>query len=338
MLIASTRWLPAFRPIACSARSGTLGLGQIRQASSKSPNGTPADRRKAYSHTLLLPKTDFPLKHKDIVAAEKRYRTKTSDELYIAQSKRHDNPLFVLHDGPPYANGNLHMGHALNKVLKDIINRYNVVRGKRVHYRPGWDCHGLPIEHKALKAIGKSHTSLKPAQVRAEAKKVALDAIDVQKTEMRALGVMADWDGHKGTYRTLGYVTHRRRPTYYSPSNRTALAEAELSYTDGHKSRSVYVGFPVAPEDMSQHLERVYDSSCKGQTLELAIWTTTPWSLPGNMGVSVSSDMAYVIVKTGAGRHVLIAEERLQPMEEILGAMEVCGRLSGMLSGEQAIC
>ncbi|WWC88449.1 uncharacterized protein L201_003360 [Kwoniella dendrophila CBS 6074] len=197
---------------------------------------------------------------------------------------KEDNPLFVLHDGPPYANGNLHMGHALNKVLKDIINRYNLIRGKRVHYVPGWDCHGLPIEHKALAAIGKSHTSLTPGQVRNEARKVALEAIGIQKNEMRALGVMADWDGEKGIYRTLGHITHRLRPTYYSPSSRTALAEAELSYKDGHKSRSVYVGFPVALEDMSEGLREVYQRECGGKgKLELAIWTTTPWTLPANM-------------------------------------------------------
>ncbi|WVW84921.1 hypothetical protein I302_106957 [Kwoniella bestiolae CBS 10118] len=294
------------------------GLFQCRYASTATPASSQVDKRKAYSHTLLLPKTDFPLKHKDVVAAEKKYRSKTSDLLYKEQISRKDNRLFVLHDGPPYANGNLHMGHALNKVLKDIINRYNLIRGKRVHYVPGWDCHGLPIEHKALAAIGKSHTSLKPSQVRSEARKVALDAIEVQKTEMKALGVMADWDGEGGTYRTL-------RPTYYSPSSRTALAEAELSYKDGHKSRSVYVGFPVAKTDMSDGLSEVYRKDCGGKgKLELAIWTTTPWTLPANM-----VNMEYAIVKSDAGRLLVIGIDRLEPMQEVIGELKVIGRLQG---------
>nr|XP_019012976.1 isoleucine-tRNA ligase [Kwoniella pini CBS 10737]OCF51757.1 isoleucine-tRNA ligase [Kwoniella pini CBS 10737] len=326
--------------------ASTSCIHQVRHASTAS--STAIDKKKAYSHTLLLPKTDFPLKHKDIVAAEKRYRYKTSDQLYKEQITRENNPLFVLHDGPPYANGNLHMGHALNKVLKDIINRYNLIRGKRVHYVPGWDCHGLPIEHKALAAIGKSHMSMQPTQVREEARRVALEAINIQKNEIKDLGVMADWEGEKGTYRTLdhdfeirqlnlfktmverGFITHRLRPTYYSPSSRTALAEAELSYKDGHKSRSVYVAFPVEEADMSESLREVYQRNCGvEEKLELAIWTTTPWTLPANMGVAVHNDMEYAIVRMEGGRNLVIGVDRLEPMQEVLGNLEVIGRLPG---------
>ncbi|KAK6907961.1 hypothetical protein I203_101962 [Kwoniella mangroviensis CBS 8507] len=318
--------LPAvsLRPSLQHLAASSSCRSRLRYASTTSQAAEKIDSRKAFSHTLLLPKTNFPLKHKDVVEAEKKYRLKTSDLLYKEQINRKDNPLFVLHDGPPYANGNLHMGHALNKVLKDIINRYNLIRGKRVHYVPGWDCHGLPIEHKALAAIGKSHTALNPTQVRSEARKVALDAIDVQKSEMKALGVMADWDGENGTYRTLAetvqdYGRKRLRPTYYSPSSRTALAEAELSYKDGHKSRSVYVGFPVAEEDMSEGLAEVYRRECGGKgKLELAIWTTTPWTLPANMS---STD-----------RILVIGVDRLEPMEEILGRLDIIGCLPGKFS------
>nr|XP_018262126.1 isoleucine-tRNA ligase [Kwoniella dejecticola CBS 10117]OBR84284.1 isoleucine-tRNA ligase [Kwoniella dejecticola CBS 10117] len=336
----------SLRFISCHLAFSPKCYHQARNASSVT--AAAVDQKKAYSHTLLLPKTNFPLKHKDIVAAEKKYRYKTSDQLYKEQIRRKEKPLFVLHDGPPYANGNLHMGHALNKVLKDIINRYNLIRGKRVHYVPGWDCHGLPIEHKALAAIGKSHLSMQPLQVRQEARKVALEAIDIQKSEMKALGVMADWDGQKGIYRTLdhdfeirqlrlfktmvqrGFITHRLRPTYYSPSSRTALAEAELSYKDGHKSRSVYVGFPVAQEDMSETLREVYQKKCGGQgELELAIWTTTPWTLPANMGVAVHNDMEYAVVETSKGRKLVIGSDRLQPMQDILDPLEVLADIVG---------
>ncbi|KAK8858784.1 isoleucine-tRNA ligase [Kwoniella newhampshirensis] len=333
------------RLISYHLASSISPCAQIRFAST----ATSSDKRKAYSHTLKLPKTSFPLKHKDVVAAEKKYRLKTCDELYKEQARSKDKPVFVLHDGPPYANGHLHMGHALNKVLKDIINRYQVITGSRVHYIPGWDCHGLPIEQKALAAVGKKHTSLTPGEVRTEAKKVALDAIDIQRTEMRALGVMADWEGAKGTYRTLdhdfeirqlrlfqtmveeGYVTHRLRPTYYSPSSRTALAEAELSYKDGHKSRSVYVAFPVQESDMSEGLLHIYQAMCGdvAKPLSLAIWTTTPWSLPGNAGVAVHADMEYVIVSTKRDGLLVIAKDRLGPLQEVLGDMQVLGNLKG---------
>ncbi|AFR98680.2 isoleucine-tRNA ligase [Cryptococcus neoformans C23] len=343
-------FLPRFnacRRFATPASSST-GILQARFATTKA-NDPAQSKKKAYSHTLKLPKTAFPLKHKDVVAAEKRYRSKTCDELYRQQYDESPDPLFVLHDGPPYANGHLHMGHALNKVIKDIINRYNVIRGRRVHYIPGWDCHGLPIEQKALAAIGKLHTSLTPDQVRAQARQVALDAIDIQKTEMRALGVMADWDSEKRTYRTLdhdfeirqlrlfqamvqkGFVTHRLRPVYYSPSSRTALAEAELEYKDGHRSRSVYVSLPVQEDDMSDALKEIYDSVKEqdGRDLSLVIWTTTPWSLPGNSGVAVHNDMEYVVTSNGQGRLFVLASERKEAMEKLMGPLKVVGELKG---------
>ncbi|CAK9784570.1 mitochondrial putative Isoleucyl-tRNA synthetase [Cutaneotrichosporon oleaginosum] len=307
------------------------------------------DIRKKYSATLLLPKTDMPLRVKNPPATEDKFRHRTTDELYREQYASNEGPVFVLHDGPPYANGNLHMGHALNKILKDMINRYNVIRGRKVHYIPGWDCHGLPIEHKALAALGKSHTSLDPVSVRQEARKFALEAIDVQKAEMKQLGVMADWDNPDGVYRTLdheyeirqlkmlqmmvskGFITHRLRPTYYSPSSRTALAEAELEYTD-LKSTSVYVAFPVAEDGMTPRLQEAFQ---KGKeispeaSLSLAIWTTTPWTLPANMGVSVHNEIVYAVVLDREKRLLVVAEELLEPLQERFGKLDVVDRLEG---------
>ncbi|WVQ73364.1 isoleucine-tRNA ligase [Cryptococcus sp. DSM 104548] len=320
----------------------------IRHATTSVAGLSPKEKKKAFSHTLKLPKTSFPLKHKDVVAAEKLQRWKTCDQLYQKQLVSNRKEPFVLHDGPPYANGHLHMGHALNKVLKDIINRYKVIRGHRVHYIPGWDTHGLPIEQKALAAIGKSHTSLTPSQVRAEARQVALGAIDIQKEEMRALGVMADWDHKDGTYRTLDHgfeirqlqlfqamiqrelIHYRLRPVYYSPSSRTALAEAELEYKDGHKSHSVYVSFPVLEEDMSEGLKAVYTQHKSGGSgVELAIWTTTPWTLPGNSGVAVHNELTYSIVKNDQGQLLIIADDRVEDLQRILGPLMVVDSLPG---------
>ncbi|EIW65419.1 hypothetical protein TREMEDRAFT_46186 [Tremella mesenterica DSM 1558] len=325
-------------------------VGSCRSLSSNSI--FPSQDKKAYSHTLLLPKTSMPLKVKDPVQHERRYRQRTSQDLYRKQRSRKTAKEFVLHDGPPYANGNLHMGHALNKVLKDMVNRWKVMRGYRVHYVPGWDCHGLPIEMKALERIGRqaANPDLGPNRIRSEARKTALKAIEIQKREQQELGVMADWDSPDGVYRTLdhdfevrqlrlfqrmvskGYIAHRLRPTYYSPSTRTALAEAELKYKDGHKSRSVYVAFPVEKSDMSPALTKAYEDAQKQKgpvSLSLAIWTTTAWSLPGNMGVAVNQDMEYSIVRSDTAGLLVVATERLLALQNILGPLESLHSLSG---------
>jgi isoleucyl-tRNA synthetase len=193
------------------------------------------------------------------------------------------------------------MGHALNKILKDIINRYHVLLGRRVHYIPGWDCHGLPIENKALKAIQvNDHRSISPEQIRSLANATAIQAIKSQKDEFRELGIMADWDGTDSTYRTLdhdyemrqlrifqkmverGLIYRHYRPVHYSPSSRSALAEAELVYKDDHVSHSVYVTFDL---DLQSHVSSVaLQNLVAGQTkVQILVWTTTPWTLTANM-------------------------------------------------------
>lgn len=307
-----------------------------------------AQEIKKWSDTLLLPKTAFPMKLKDPVGSEARFHEKTSTELYRQQWKSNEGPVFVLHDGPPYANGNIHMGHAMNKVLKDFINRYKASRGYRVNYIPGWDCHGMPIEHKALKNLGKSHLELSPSEIRNEARKMALEAIETQKEEFRQLGIMADWDAHKGTYRTLdhdfelrqigllkrmlerGLLQHRKRPTYYSPSSRTALAEAELSYDDNHKSQSVYVYFKVPQDGMSPALAQLSKDVAPGEEIGFAIWTTTAWTLPANMAVLAGQDIVYCLARQqNSGRILVVAEARLEDLQSRLGSLDVLGRIQG---------
>lgn len=219
-----------------------------------------------------------------------------------------------------------------------------------------------------------AHTKLDPESIRKVARETALQAIDVQKTEMRALGVMADWDAEDGVYRTMGevasggclqimetwliptdrafeirqltlfremveagqcnwrsllmsgFISHRLRPTYYSPSSRTALAEAELTYKDQHQSRSVYVAFPV--HTPSEALKKA-SGGCSAERVKLAIWTTTPWSLPGNAGVMVNEAMSYCLVSYGDDL-LVVAEERLSHLEEILGcSLSIVARLKG---------
>ncbi|KAJ7484740.1 hypothetical protein FB451DRAFT_1393262 [Mycena latifolia] len=158
----------------------------------------------AFSQSLLLPQTSFPLRHSNPTKTEARLRARTCTDLYQWQSKNAERPEFILHDGPPYANGDLHMGHALNKILKDIINRFHLSRGWRVQYIPGWDCHGLPIENKALLELGEDSASLPPLAIRNAAHKTALREVDSQKEQFQRLGIMADWS-NEATYRTIDH-------------------------------------------------------------------------------------------------------------------------------------
>lgn len=197
----------------------------------------------------------------------------------------------------------------MNKVLKDVINRYQVLQGRRVDYRPGWDCHGLPIENKALASLSlsasstdskKDFTSVPPAEIRTAASKVARKAVEGQKKTFEALGIMADWS-IGGTYRTLdpsyslaqleifkSMVAHSlvytaNRPTYYSPSSRTALAEAELKYKEDHESLSAWVKLDVPTNEVGELAEVMKDARLEGQSIAVSVWTTTPWTLGSNM-------------------------------------------------------
>ncbi|KAG6331358.1 hypothetical protein ID866_7732 [Astraeus odoratus] len=298
---------------------------------------------KAFSKTLLLPKTTFPL-WPDPSKTEVPFRRKTCDELYQWQVQNAQGPLFVLHDGPPYANGHLHIGHALNKILKDIINRYHVSIGDRVHYIPGWDCHGLPIENKALQDLKQDPHTLSPHTIRSAAKETAGREMSKQREEFKEFGIMADWS-RESTYRTLDHAYEMRqlrvfqqmvskdliyrdyRPVYYSPSSRSALAEAELVYKEDHISHAVYVAFTL--DNVDDLAERMALSSMETAielqpgTVRLLVWTTTPWTLTANMGIAVHPDLIYAVVRSS--RHpglLIVAKERLSALEPILGSSD----------------
>ncbi|KIK95549.1 hypothetical protein PAXRUDRAFT_140435 [Paxillus rubicundulus Ve08.2h10] len=303
---------------------------------------------KAFSQTLLLPKTSFPLRA-DPAKSEVPFRKRTCEDLYRWQAQNAQRPLFVMHDGPPYANGHLHIGHALNKILKDIINRFHVSIGNRVHYLPGWDCHGLPIEMKALQELKKDPHSLPASTIRGAAKETAEREMKTQKEEFEQFGIMADW-GKRSTYRTLdhdyeirqlrifqqmvskGCLIYRDyRPVYFSPSSRSALAEAELVYRDDHVSHSVFVAFTLdgtGIEKVSSHsappenprLKRIYHEMGKG-ALRLLVWTTTPWTLTANMGIAVHPNLTYAVVRSQRQAGLLVvAKDRLSALLEcILG-------------------
>ena len=231
--------------------------------------------------------------------------------------------VFHLHDGPPYANGPPHVGHALNRVAKDAVNRYRLLRGDRVAYVPGWDCHGLPIEAKAVAGLAPGA----PAEaVRREARRVAEAAADAQAAAFRRWGVLAGWDDPGGTYRTMdpryeaaqlrvlldlfraGRVHRGRRPVHWSPSSRTALADAELEYpAAGRTSLAAYVALPSASEDPLAPAALV--------------WTTTPWTLPAHRAVAVHPELAYVHVVASGGRRLVVGAEQLRggALAQVLG-------------------
>ncbi|KAJ7755391.1 tRNA synthetases class I-domain-containing protein [Mycena maculata] len=294
----------------------------------------------AFSNSLLLPKTSFPLRPNP-TEVEARLGARTCTQLYQWQSKNVERPKFVLHDGPPYANGDLHMGHALNKVLKDIINRFNVSRGYRVQYIPGWDCHGLPIENKALHELGEDSTSLPPLPIRRAAHDTALREIENQKEQFQRLGLMADWSD-EATYRTTdhsyqmrqlrifrdmvdnGVIYRRYRPVHFSPSSRSALAEAELVYKDDHVSHSVFVSFELQRGDtpVLRDLEP--------RTIQLLVWTTTPWTLTANMAIAIHPDLVYVVLRRAGDLPLrIVAKDRLNALADILGAADVVAEIQG---------
>ncbi|EKM57047.1 uncharacterized protein PHACADRAFT_208201 [Phanerochaete carnosa HHB-10118-sp] len=291
----------------------------------------------AFFGSILLPKTRFPLRSDP--AKDEAIARRTTEHLYEWQWENAKGPLFVFHDGPPYANGDLHMGHALNKILKDIINRYHVSVGERVHYVPGWDCHGLPIEQKVLKALRKDVDEVSSVTIRQEAEKYAKEQVESQKDQFKSLGIMAKWD-RETTYRTMdhdyemrqlrifqkmverGLIFRQHRPVHYSPSSQSALAESELEYKDAHVSHSVYVTFD---------LESTTTGALSGVEgpIRLLVWTTTPWTLTANMGIAVSPEMQYVVgcssqdPEAGALIFALDRKEDLQPILDGMGIDEI---------------
>src|SRR5882672_10584890 len=258
-----------------------------------------------YKDTLNLPKTDFPMKA-DLVGREpERLARWQKINLYRRiQEQRAGAEKYVLHDGPPFANGDIHIGNALDKILKDIIIKYQTLRGKRAPYVPGWDCHGLPIEFKVTQEMRKAgDTSADAVTIRKACEAYALKFLDLQRAQFKRLGVLGDWDnpyvtlnkGYEADELRLfadivekGFVYRGKKPVYWSIPARTALAEAEVEYHD-HVSQSVYVKFPVVG---------------KPNTFVL-IWTTTPWTLPANLAIAYNSTFSYSHIRVGDETYVV---------------------------------
>ena len=264
-----------------------------------------------YKETLNLPKTDFPMKAN--LAAREPELLKMWEETRLyeqIQKSREDRQLFVLHDGPPFANGDVHMGTGLNKILKDLVVKSQTMLGKRAPYVPGWDCHGLPIEYKVVKESGE----LSPLAVRKKSEAFARKFVDIQREQFKRLGVFGDWEH---PYLTMdpkyeaeilrafavfvekGLVYQSKKPVFWSTGAQTALAEAEVEYQE-RDDTAVYVKFPIASGDLAGKAS-------------IAIWTTTPWTLPANMAIGVDPKEIYVVqeFRRDGTSDVLLLADRL---------------------------
>ena len=274
--------------------------------------GKPKKEDNVYGHTVLLPKTDFEMRANSVTKEPAIQQWWADNKIYEQIAERADAEMFTLHDGPPYANGDLHIGHALNKILKDFVNRYQMMKGKRVRYVPGWDCHGLPIELKVLQSIdADARKALTPIKLRKKARAFALKTVDKQRDAFRRYGVWGDWED---PYLTLlpeyeaaqmevfgqmflnGHVYRGKKPVHWSPSSMTALAEAELEYPEGHVSQSVYVAFPLVSGSIPAGFPAEHASVLEAGA-SLAVWTTTPWTMPANAAVAVNDKLDYSFVE-----------------------------------------
>jgi len=257
-----------------------------------------------YSRTLNLPRTDFPMRANLPRREPEILRFWDEIDIYrLVQEKNAGRPKFILHDGPPYANGHIHLGHVLNKVLKDIVVKFHSMAGYDAPFIPGWDTHGLPIEQQAIKELGLDRHRSHPVEFRRRCKEYALKYVEIQREEFRRLGVRADW---QNAYLTLqphfearqlevfgrmaaaGYIYKGLKPVYWCASCETALAEAEVEY-HAKESPSIWVRFPVLKGDGLLPVENT----------GVVIWTTTPWTLPANVAIYVHPEYEYVLARAG---------------------------------------
>jgi isoleucyl-tRNA synthetase len=266
-----------------------------------------------YRVTLNLPQTSFKMKANLSQKEPEFLKLWEKEDLYgQVQAETKNKPLYILHDGPPYANGHIHLGTAFNKVLKDIILKSKRMAGFHCPYVPGWDCHGLPIEHNVDKELGSKKKEIPVLSIRAACRKYAEKWIKIQRNEFKRLGVLGDWDN---PYLTINYgyeasiarefnrfllsdgVVRSKKPVYWCSSCRTALAEAEVEYHD-HGSPSIYVKFPLL-DDLGEIVPGLAADKRGGRKVYALIWTTTPWTLPANQAVAFHPDYTYGAVAVG---------------------------------------
>lgn len=296
------------------------------------------DKCQDYTKSVNLPQTEFPMRGNLPQREPETLKYWEEIDLYNKLKERNKGKTpFILHDGPPYANGDIHMGHALNKILKDIIVRYKNLRGYYAPYVPGWDTHGLPIEQQAIKKLGINRHEVGAVKFREACREFAISHVENQKNQFKRLGVLGDWEN---PYLTLknefvarqievfgemakrGLIYKGLKPVYWCPECETALAEAEIEYAED-KTNSIYVKFAVKDDKgLFEGLENVY----------FVIWTTTTWTLPGNVAISLNPDFEYSVVKFNNGEIYVLATELIDSVvkaAKIEGDYEIVKRFKG---------
>lgn len=288
-----------------------------------------SENKEKKEYKIHLPQTDFPMKgdlSKREIDIVKKWEEYNLYEKIL--KKREGSSAYILHDGPPYANGNIHMGHVLNKVLKDIIVRFKSFEGYWTPYVPGWDCHGMPIEHKVMEQLGDRAKSMSKLEIRKECFKYAVQFVDLQRNQFKRLGIIGDWNNPYLTidpeYETKmvdifwemfknGMIYKGLRPVYWCFSCETALAEAEIEYKD-HATPSIYVAFLIT--DTSKSKVKLQSET------NMVIWTTTPWTLPANVAIAVHPDFDYVLIESEQGNFILV-ESLLDEFSKKTGITEI---------------
>jgi isoleucyl-tRNA synthetase len=296
-----------------------------------------------YKDTLNLPKTAFPMKANLAQREPEMLKHWEALDIYkTLREQRQGKKTFILHDGPPYANGQIHVGHALNKILKDIVLKSKSLSGFDAPYVPGWDCHGLPIELNVEKKKGRAGDKISVGDFRIACREYATKQIEIQKASFKRLGVLGEWDNpyltmnyfyEANVIRALskvidnGYVQRSSKPVYWCTACGSALAEAEVEYHD-KQSSSIFVNFPVV--DVASLLNRCENDEdavwLEGEDVSFVIWTTTPWTLPANEAVSLHSELDYVVIaceKEGRKLHLVLAKELLNSVVEATGLENV---------------
>ncbi|MFZ5954532.1 MAG: isoleucine--tRNA ligase [Candidatus Dependentiae bacterium] len=298
------------------------------------------DNQVSFKNTLNLPQTDFPIRAQaaiDDPALIKRWQQEDLYEKTFVHNKDHQQ--FILHDGPPYANGHIHIGHAYNKILKDIIGKSKRMQGKQVPITPGWDCHGLPIELK----VSQENPGLAPAELKKACRAYAQKWIDTQKEEFKRLGVLMDWDRPYltmsyayesdilrafGFFVEGGYIERKNKTVPWCPACQTVLASAEIEYHE-RKDPSIYVLFPLENRVVETVLPTL-----TGKTVNFLVWTTTPWTLPLNRAVLIKPGARYVVLRLPDEKYIIVTK---QLADKIATMLEVSKEIVAEFSSEQLI-
>jgi isoleucyl-tRNA synthetase len=314
-----------------------------------------------YSKTVLLPQTNFNQRANSLKREPELQKWWNDNKIYSKLSENNSGEEFILHDGPPYANGGLHIGHAMNKILKDFINKYQTLKGRKVRYIPGWDCHGLPIELKVLQKMkSKEREELTPLSLRTKAAEFAKETVCLQRDSFKRYGVWGDWDN---PYLTLqseyeasqikvfgemllrGHIYRGKKPVHWSPSSRTALAEAELEYPENHISQSIYVGFQVikpssALANALKSRKTTTTNNISNNNLQVAIWTTTPWTIPSNLAIAVNADLDYCLVSHSSymgGTNFIVAKNLVESFSSKISSNQNLEIESEILKGSDLV-